>query len=170
VFLSRKFRLLILLLVLGCTVGCDQASKQMARVELQQRGSVALPGGLGEFRLAENSGSFLSFGGSLPVAFRFALLTVGVGIALLGLLVYLARSTQLDCFSFMGLALAWAGGTSNLIDRITRDGRVTDFVLLRVGPLHTGVFNAADVVIMLGMTILLYGLWKTNRRQAQLRQ
>jgi signal peptidase II len=167
VLLSRKFRLLILSLVLGCTVGCDQASKHLARTELKHR-SIALPGGWGEFRLAENSGSFLSFGGSLPESWRFALLTVGVGVGLLGLLAYLARSSQLGCVSFIGLALAWAGGTSNLIDRVTRDGQVTDFLLLRAGPLHTGVFNAADVVIMFGTTLLLYDLWKRNQPYVQL--
>ena len=89
-----------------------------------------------------------------------ALLRVGVGLGLSGLLVYLAGSTRLTRYSFIGLALMWAGGTSNLIDRISRDGLVTDFIFIRVGPLHTGVFNAADVLIMMGLAVLVYDFWK----------
>jgi len=161
--ISSKSRLLILLLVLGCTVGCDQTSKHIARTELKHRGSVTLPGGFGEFRLAENPGSFLGLGTSLPDSLRLGLLTVGVGVGLLALLAYLAGSARLNRYSFIGLALIWAGGTSNLVDRVTRQGLVTDFIFIRVGPLHTGTFNAADVMIMIGMAVLVCDLWK--RRQ-----
>jgi len=147
--------------LLVCTAGCDQISKHLARTELDL-GSVTLPGGFGELRLTENPGSFLSFGDSLPAPVRLALFTVGTGLGLLALFAYLVR-TRLSRNSFLGLALIWAGGTSNLIDRITRQGLVTDFVFLRVGPFHTGVFNIADVLVMLGLAVLLYDHW--NRRQ-----
>ncbi len=160
---SRKFRLFALLLVLACAGGCDQTSKHLARTELGHLGLVTLPGGFGELRLAENPGSFLSLGDSLPIPFRLALFTIGVGVGLLGLLVYLAVGTRLSRCSFIGLALIWAGGTSNLVDRIARHGLVTDFVIIRVGPFHTGVFNAADVMIMIGVTALICDLWKRRR-------
>jgi signal peptidase II len=159
---SSKFRLFLLLLVLVCAVGCDQTSKHIARTELKHLGSVTLPGGFGEFRLAENPGSFLSLGDSLPEPLRLALLTVGVGLGLIGLLAYLAGSARLSRYSFIGLALIWAGGTSNLIDRVTREGLVTDFIFIRVGPLHTGVFNSADVMITIGMAVLVCDLWKRS--------
>jgi len=159
----RKLRLVVLLLVLGCTVGCDQTSKHIARTELGRLGSITLPGGLGELRLAENSGAFLSLGDSLSPPMRAALLTVGVGAALSGLLAYLIVRTGLSWLSFTGLAMAWAGGMSNLIDRIFREGLVTDFVILRVGPLHTGVFNVADMVILLGVAMLIAELWRRDR-------
>jgi signal peptidase II len=140
-----------------CAVGCDQTSKHIARTELKHLGSVTLP--FGEFRLAENSGSFLSLGDSLPEPLRLALLTVGVALGLSGLLAYLAGSTRLSRYSFIGLGLMWAGGTSNLIDRVTRQGLVTDFIFIRVGPLHTGVFNPADVMIMIGLAVIVCDLW-----------
>jgi len=155
-----QLRLLILLLILGGAVGCDQTSKTLARRELRHVGSISLPGGFGELRLAENPGSFLSFGDSLPAPLRIALLTIGVGAGLLGLVTYLVRSNRLGFYSFIGFALVWAGGMSNLIDRVTRKGFVTDFVFLRVGPFHTGVFNAADVIIMAGLAVLVCDLWK----------
>lgn len=160
---SRTIRLSILLLVLGCTAGCDQTSKHLARSGLDHFGSVTLPGGFVELQLAENPGSFLSLGDSLPKPLRQALFTVGTGVCLLGLFAYLV-CTRLGRYYFIGLTLIWAGGTSNLIDRITRQGLVTDFLFIRVGPLHTGVFNVADVMVMLGTAVLFYEHWK--RRQA----
>src|SRR4051812_42292130 len=137
---SRKLRLAILFLVLGCTVGCDQTSKHVARTELGRLGSVALPGGFGELRLAENPGSFLSLGASIPQSVRLAVFTVGVGVGLIVLFAYLVGQAKLGWMSFVGLALVLAGGVSNLVDRILQQGLVTDFIFLQVGPFHTGVF------------------------------
>jgi signal peptidase II len=157
--ISSKSRLIILMLILVCTVGCDQTSKHIARTELKHRRSVTLPCGFGEFRLAENPGSFLSLGTSLPDPLRLGALTFGVGVGLLALFAYLTGSAQFTCYSFIGLALVWAGGTSNLIDRVARQGFVTDFIFIRVGPLHTGIFNAADVTIMIGVAFFVCDLW-----------
>ena len=164
--LTRKLRLALLLSVLLCAVGCDQTSKHFARAELGPLGFVTLPGGFGELRLAENPGSFLSLGASLPEPWRLGLLTIGVGVGLLLLFAYLAGNARLNWICFLGLTLVWAGGTSNFIDRLTRKGLVTDFVFLRVGPLHTGVFNAADVLIMTGLAALAYDLWRRRHQRA----
>ena len=162
--LSHKLRIAILLLALGCTAGCDQTSKHIARSELGQMGFITLPGGFGELRLAENPGSFLSLGDSLPTPLRLALFTIGAGIGLAGLLVYLAFGCRLSWLSFAALGLAWAGGMSNLFDRITRHGLVSDFIYIRMGPFHTGVFNVADFVIMLGIAMFACDLWRRHRR------
>lgn len=159
--LSPKIRLAVLALILVCTVGWDQGAKQVARRTLSGREAVVLPGGWGEFRLAENPGSFLSLGDSLPEAARTAVFTIGTGLGLLGLLGYLALAARLGWLPFWGLSLVCAGGVSNLIDRITRHGRVCDLILIRFGPFHTGVFNVADMIIMLGITLLG---WEFTRR------
>lgn len=160
----RKFRLAILFFVLAGTVGCDQTSKHIARKELSQNESITIPGGLGELRLAENLGSFLSFGSSLPKSIRSGIFIVGSGLGLIALLAYLAVWAKLDLISFVGLAAVTAGGLSNLIDRITQSGRVTDFIFIRVGWLHTGVFNMADSVIVIGVALLMYASWKARRQ------
>jgi signal peptidase II len=157
---SRKLRLAILFLVLGCTVGCDQTSKHVARTELGRLGSVTLPGGFGELRLAENPGSFLSLGASIPQSLRLAVFTVGVGVGLIGLFAYLIGQARLSWMSFVGLALVLAGGVSNLIDRVLQQGLVTDFIFVQIGPFHTGVFNVADVLIMAGVAALVCAVWK----------
>ena len=49
-----------------------------------------------------------------------------------------------------------AGGIGNLVDRVLRHGLVTDFAVVHIGPLHTGVFNLADVLIIIGVAAILW--------------
>lgn len=63
----------------------------------------------------------------------------------------------------VALAMILAGGTGNLIDRMRFDGRVTDFLYLTAGPLHTGVFNVADMAVTFGV-IWLLASWTFKRR------
>ena len=160
---SRKIRLIAISLVLVCTAGCDQATKHLARTELTQMGFSVLPGHFLQFTLAENPGAFLGLGDSLPQTARSALaVAVGLGLALL--LAYLLRTPRLRWRSLFGLALIWAGGMSNLVDRFVWHGLVTDFMVVRVGPLHTGVFNLADFAIVVGVLVLVVSLHNPPRR------
>jgi signal peptidase II len=149
--------LFALFVVLVCTAGCDQATKHVARTVLSQTGSVALSGSFIQFTLAENPGAFLSLGASLPTAVRGGL-AVGLGVGLAFLLVYLVRTPSLRWLWFLGLALVWAGGVSNLCDRVFRHGLVTDFMVFQVGPIHTGVFNVADFAVVVGLLLLVASL------------
>jgi len=81
--------------------------------------------------------------------------TLSVGVGLLVLFVYLTSRTQICVVRFVGLSLVMAGGLSNLLDRILRHGLVTDFVTIRIGPFQTGIFNAADVLIMIGVSLII---------------
>lgn len=159
-FIARKMKILLLLLALCGTVGCDQATKHIARTKLSRWEGIALPGGFGELRLAENHGAFLSLGASLSPALRTGIFILAVSVGLTALVIYVMRNARLDWFTFTGCALAAAGGFSNLIDRVTREGAVTDFILLRWGPLQTGIFNIADMAIMLGIALVAIAIWK----------
>ena len=55
-----------------------------------------------------------------------------------------------------GLSLIAGGGVGNWIDRLTNDGRVTDFLNVGVGGLRTGIFNVADVVLLAGVAIFIF--------------
>jgi signal peptidase II len=61
----------------------------------------------------------------------------------------------------VGLALFVSGGASNWIDRVVR-GSVVDFMHVGVGPVRTGVFNVADVAIMVGAIVVV---WVEFRRR-----
>src|SRR5262245_13696469 len=100
--LSRKLRLACLVSLLLCTVGCDQATKHLARSALPPAGAVLLPGGLVELRLAENPGAFLSLGAVLPEPIRFTVLVLVVGGGLIALTTYLTRHASMGLTRFVG--------------------------------------------------------------------
>ena len=112
-------------------------------------------GGMVRLEYARNSGAFLSWGTGLPVWARTGLFTVGTGI-ILTVCVILAFRKSWTRLPLAGFALLIGGGVSNLADRI-RDGAVVDFLNVGVGRLRTGIFNVADMAIMLGLTLLVIG-------------
>jgi signal peptidase II len=56
----------------------------------------------------------------------------------------------------LAFGLVAGGGFANWLDRVRGDGSVTDFVSLGFGPLRTGIFNVADVAIVLGLLLFLF--------------
>jgi signal peptidase II len=50
----------------------------------------------------------------------------------------------------------WGGGASNLIDRAAR-GHVVDFLNVGLGSLRTGIFNVADIAVLLGALLIVVG-------------
>jgi len=100
---------------------------------------------------AENAGGFLSLGSTWSTMVRTALLTIGTGAMLLTLSVVVLRS-RLTGWSLLAAILFISGGASNWLDRATR-GSVVDFMNLGIGPLRTGIFNAADVSILTGAAL-----------------
>jgi signal peptidase II len=140
-------RLLLLLVVIFGTVGCDQTTKYVARKALVGQSAVRLPGGVGQLVLAQNEGGHLSFGATWSKPIRRICFVFVVGTFLLALGCFLIWKTALGRFQFTCLACVVAGGASNLIDRTWQHGAVTDFIYLQMGSLHTGVFNLADVVL-----------------------
>ena len=130
----------------------DQTSKQFVRAH-----HPALHFGPLTMIYAENRGAFLSIGSNLPGGIRASLFDGVVAIGLIALSVALFRRGAAHPDD-APLALVIGGGAGNLIDRLRFAGRVTDFLYLHAGPLHTGVFNVADMAITAGALWLLV-LW-----------
>jgi signal peptidase II len=146
-------RLLLAAAVLG-TVGCDQVTKHVARSLLANAPGRAYLADTIRFEYVENPGGFLSFGATWRPAVRSAVLTVATGALLLTLLVVALRS-HLTQGSLLGLTLFIAGGASNWFDRATH-GLVVDVMNVGVGPVRTGIFNAADVAILCGAALFVF--------------
>ena len=102
-----------------------------------------------------NDGAFLSLGAHMSGAMRAAILVFGVLAILIGLVGWLLRSSRLGRVDVMAIACILGGGLSNLVDRCVYDGRVFDFLNMGIGHLRTGIFNVADIGIMLGVALLL---------------
>ena len=144
-------------------VGLDQFTKWIAKSHLNLYDTHSLLADTVRFRLAHNTGAFLGLGDSLPDNVRQLLFTAGVGALLLGLLVYAFKSKVMDHMNLVALALIFAGGASNLGDRVVYGGYVVDFVQVGIGPLRTGVFNIADMAIMAGAFLLLIDAYRKDR-------
>ena len=154
--MPRIKRILVLLVVLVLCAGCDQATKSIAQQTLSGMPAQTLAAGLLRLEYTENPGAFLSLGAKLSDDARFWIFTVMVSALLIGLLVFAFRmSPNTPFLIILAIALIVGGGLSNLIDRLMNDGRVVDFMQLGIGPLRTGVFNVADVVIMGGLAVML---------------
>lgn len=109
-----------------------------------------------------NHGAFLSLGAEMSDSTRNIIFIYGVLAILAGLLAWLLRSSKLSRVEVIAIACVLGGGLSNLLDRCVYDGRVYDFLNVGIGHLRTGIFNVADVGIMLGVALLLLGRTKRN--------
>lgn len=164
-FPRRRRRIIPTAIVLGLTVGCDQVTKKVAVAELKGQPRQSFLSDLFRLEYAENPGAFLGLGGGLPGSLQFWFLTIGVGALLVGMLVYLVMSRELHMAPSFGLAMMVAGGLSNWVDRLLNDGRVVDFLNMGIGPVRTGIFNVADIGIMAGAAVLVFGSSKHHAKE-----
>jgi len=152
---------LVVLMLLAATIGCDRVTKHIAVERLAGTPPKSFLADTVRLTYAENTGGFLSLGADLPEPIRTGLFTVGNAVLLLVLSVLLWRSAA-PSWRMAGLALFIAGGVSNWLDRLV-DGRVVDFLNVGVGWLRTGVFNVADMAVMLGVALFVLSAIRKDR-------
>jgi len=143
-------RRVILLVIILVTIAIDQQTKVMARASLMN----AYPrhyASVLTLLYTENPGAFLSLGSNLPANVRHLIFDGLVSIGLLVAAFVLFTGRMQPGPDDVAIALIIGGGAGNLIDRFRLGGRVTDFIFLQAGPLHTGVFNVADMAITGGV-------------------
>ncbi len=163
--INFKRVLILVVLLLGC-LAVDQGTKHAAERDLSSGDPIVLAGGLLRFEYVENTGAFLSLGASLPEDVRFQILVLSVGIFIIAALSFIVLSREMTYAKVVTLSLVVGGGLGNLLDRVTNDGAVRDFIVLNVGPLRTGVFNAADLFITIGtLSFVLLILFGSRRRR-----
>jgi signal peptidase II len=155
--MNGRQRLLLVAVLLTTTIGCDQATKHIAKNSLRTTPSQSFLGDTFRLTYAENPGAFLSLGAALPDAARFWVLNVGVAVVLVALLFHALVGQKVDPSQAAAYALVVGGGLGNWIDRVMRGGTVVDFMIMGIGSVRTGVFNVADVAIMAGAAVLLLG-------------
>src|SRR5437773_2648773 len=143
---ARRFALLVLV---ASIIGCDRVTKHLAASVLAGLPGRSYLADVIRLEYAENPGGFLSLGADLPPPLRTALFTLVAGI-ILGATIIAALRLRWTGRPLIGLCLVFAGGASNLADRIAQ-GRAVDFMNVGLGPLRSGIFNVADVAIMVGV-------------------
>jgi signal peptidase II len=85
---------------------------------------------------------------------RTGVFTVGTCLLLLWLLAAAAKR-RWSSVAMLGITLFAAGASSNWVDRVLH-GSVVDFLNVGIGPVRTGIFNVADVALMLGIALVVF--------------
>ncbi len=142
-----------LIAAIVATIGCDRVTKHVAATALSEAPRQSFLADTFRLEYAENTGGFLSLGAGWPPGVRAAVFGIGNGLLLVALGVIAVRG-RWPMRALFGLALFVAGGASNLLDRIAY-GAVIDFMNMGIGSVRTGIFNIADVAIMLGAALLI---------------
>jgi signal peptidase II len=163
--LQGTYRTISILLFAIFNIACDQVTKALVRDHINIYQHYSYIGNHFTLLRVENTGAFLSLGDDLAQPFRFILLTLVPALALLGTLAYVITRQNLSNRLTIGIVCCIGGGIGNLYDRIAH-GSVTDFMHIMFGPLQTGVFNVADVSIMIGFgLIMLDGILNRNEQR-----
>ena len=149
---SLKFAFLLIIVALN--LGCDQVSKIVARKHIDFYQQITIVKDRFILTKVENTGAFLSAGSNLPEFIRVILLTVLPLLVLAYGLFYLYVNKALPRLMQVGICFLIGGGMGNIYDRIVH-GSVTDFLHMDFVLFRTGVFNLADVSIMIGIGLLL---------------
>ncbi|MGC3943646.1 MAG: signal peptidase II [Chryseolinea sp.] len=151
---SRLSRLLLIAVILLCNFGCDQLSKHIVRKRIAVNEEIPLVKGHLTLTKVENTGAFLSLGNGLPQQLKTILLAFFPLLALAIAVLYLVLNDRITYLRAAGICFLVGGGLGNIIDRLFY-GSVTDFLHLRYGNFQTGIFNFADVSIVIGLVLIL---------------
>jgi signal peptidase II len=163
--MSLTKRCIIIIVVFISCVGCDQATKSIARSVLSETSTCSCFGDTVRLHLVYNKGGFLSLGASLPTHWRKGLFIIGAGCLLMGALAFAFLSKPRNFSTLLAFALIFAGGAGNFYDRIAYGGMVVDFINIGIGPVRTGIFNVADVIIFAGLLILISTALRREKTQ-----
>ncbi|AJQ94214.1 signal peptidase II [Gynuella sunshinyii] len=145
-------RHLVAVVVILVSLVLDQVSKWAAMTWMKGEPDLSYLGGIFVIRYAENPGGMLSLGAKLPDHARFLIFTVLVSLISIAILYHLFRS-RIGTMERVAWALIFSGAIGNLVDRIRFEGYVVDFLNVGIGSLRTGIFNVADMAVMLGLLL-----------------
>lgn len=159
----KKNRLMYLPLfgIAGIVVALDQWTKWLVRENIPF-GAQWLPEGMAWLlpyaRLVHWHNTGAAFGMFQNASIVFAILAFIV----IGVIFYYYPKIEAEGWLFrIALSLQLAGALGNLIDRLTQDGKVTDFISVGTFP----VFNVADSAISVGTAVLILGVWLSERAE-----
>lgn len=154
----RKFRWMWVLVIAALVVALDQWTKSLIEARIPLWGSFApFPNLAPYFNLVHYQNSGAAFGLLRGGAGFFIIVAVVVAIILVVYSRYLAHE---NWWMRLALGLMLGGALGNLVDRLTQDGHVTDFLLFTL-PVGERVyawpaFNVADSSIVVGTILLAF--------------
>ena len=155
--MSRRYVFFIVAAAL--TLVFDQITKYMARANLVLGDAKTVIEGYWDWELSYNTGS--AFGLFNTTAGARGFLTA-IGLVACVAIVFILRKSDDRAWNAAALGLVFGGALGNVIDRIL-DGKVTDFVLWKVGTFKWPQFNVADAALVVGVLILFLDIGKKKQ-------
>jgi signal peptidase II len=155
-------RYIFLILVAGTIILVDQLTKAYIRAAFTGPEGTQMWAPwdwlLPYARIVHVNNTGVAFGMFQGFGVVFAALAALVSLAII---YYFPQVPEEDRVLRLSMSLMLAGAVGNLIDRITNNGMVTDFISVGSFP----VFNVADSSITIGVIVLIIGMWLQERQQ-----
>jgi len=154
-----------LLGIAGILVALDQWTKWLVRENIPFA-TQWLPESLGWMMPYARIVHWHNTGAAFGMFQNGAVVFTVLAFVVIGAIIYFYPQIESEGWMFqLALSLQLTGALGNLIDRLTQDGRVTDFISVGTFP----VFNVADSSISVGTVILILGVWLSERAEKQAR-
>ena len=147
---KRKY--VIFGVVFAIALFLDQITKVWARASLKPISRIVVVNGYFDFQYSENPGSAFGLFRDLGYA-RYLLFAIGI-IALVVIFSFLRKVPENRGRIAAELGLLAGGAVGNIIDRVMF-GKVTDFILWKVGEHTWPTFNIADAALVVGVIALM---------------
>ena len=153
-----KIRIILRTFIITCIVllnaSCDQISKDIVRKKMEFDQVIYVIKDNFILTKVENTGAALSLGENLNPQLKLLLLQILPLIVLAFLFRMLLIKNNYTTTTIIGFCFIIGGGIGNVYDRILY-GSVTDFMHLQAGLFKTGIFNMADVSVVIGVLLIL---------------
>jgi signal peptidase II len=162
--MTKVFRYILIFLLLTANISCDQISKNLVRERMFPQEEIAVVSNYLKLIKVENTGAFLSLGNTIPQPFKSILLSFLPLVFLVIASIYVLTKKALSLSRVVAISFVIGGGVGNIYDRLVH-GSVTDFLHIDLGIVQTGIFNMADVSIMIGMIMLLIESFIVQNRE-----
>jgi signal peptidase II len=164
--MKTTIKILVSLTLILCNISCDQITKDQARKEISANETIHVVHDNFILTKVENTGAALSMGSDLSPELKLIFLKILPVVFLILMFVYVIKMKDISRMSLTAISFIIGGGMANIYDRIQFDS-VTDFMYLEIGLFHTGIFNMADVSVVVGTLILLLEYGMTQYSQLQ---
>jgi signal peptidase II len=165
--LNNKIAIVFDILII--TVILDQWTKSWAVQSLKNEAPRFYLNGYFQILYAENPGAFLGMGGTWSSTLRFFVFGVAVCVGLVFMLWSILKK-KISTAEIYAYSFILGGGIGNVIDRLTHEnGHVVDFLFIDLkfsSFARTGVFNVADMAIVLGVLIILIPTLKSSSKNS----
>jgi len=147
------------------TLVLDQITKWLARANLVMGDAKTVISGYWDWELSYNTGSAFGLFNDTSGARWFL---TGIGLAACIAIIFILRKSDDRAWNAAALGLVFGGALGNVIDRILF-GKVTDFVLWKVGTFKWPQFNVADAALVVGVIILFLDIGKKKEPKVKKR-